>query len=61
MNQGTDSFVFFQVCPEGGGDKEAGCGYWEKLGYCSPEKDYYHFMMKTCPAACGLCQGLSGK
>ncbi|KAL9981258.1 hypothetical protein ACROYT_G009935 [Oculina patagonica] len=44
------------LCPEGGGDKNAGCGYWKKLGYCAPEKNYYKFMTETCPATCGLCQ-----
>ncbi|KAJ7382008.1 hypothetical protein OS493_037710 [Desmophyllum pertusum] len=44
------------VCPEGGGDKNAGCGYWRKLGYCSRDKGYYEFMETTCPATCGLCQ-----
>lgn len=53
--------LLFKVCPEGGGDKNAGCGYWRKLGYCSPDKGYYEFMETTCPATCGLCQGLFGE
>ena len=49
----------FQVCPEGGGDKNAGCRHWKKLGFCLPGQNYYQYVTKTCPASCELCQGLS--
>ena len=55
-----NSFVF-QVCPEGGGDKSAGCEQWKKSGFCSPTNMYYQFMTEMCPASCELCQGLSEK
>lgn len=50
--------LFFLVCPEGGGDKEASCDYWKKLQFCKEEQGYYEFMKKTCPASCGICQGV---
>lgn len=49
------------MCPEEGGDKYSGCGYWKKLGYCDPEKGYGKFMTANCPATCGLCEGLLGE
>lgn len=44
------------LCPEGGGDQNAGCGYWKKLGYCAPDQAYASFMADTCQASCGLCE-----
>lgn len=44
------------LCPKGGGDQESSCGYWGKLGFCSPKENYYQFMRMTCPATCGVCQ-----
>lgn len=44
------------LCPEGGGDKSAGCEQWEKSGFCSPTNMYYQFMTEMCPVSCKLCQ-----
>jgi len=44
------------LCPEGGGDKNAGCQHWKKLGLCLPGQNYYQYVTKTCPASCELCQ-----
>ncbi|KAL9981256.1 hypothetical protein ACROYT_G009933 [Oculina patagonica] len=46
------------TCPGGGGDKRSSCGRWKKLGYCDPKKGSWRFMAASCPASCGLCQGL---
>ena len=56
----NNQFVF-QVCPEGGGDKSAGCEQWKKSGFCSATNKYYQFMTQMCPASCELCQGLSNR
>ena len=59
MSHQNEILLFsFQVCPEGGGDQNAGCGYWKKLGYCAPDQEYASFMAETCQASCGMCEGL---
>ncbi|XP_031559463.1 ectin-like [Actinia tenebrosa] len=44
------------LCPEGGGDKDAGCPYWKTLGFCNPGKGYLDFMEETCQVTCGFCE-----
>ncbi|XP_022787668.1 ectin-like isoform X1 [Stylophora pistillata] len=44
------------LCPEGGGDKHAGCEQWKKQGYCTPGHLYFDFVSTNCPASCGICQ-----
>lgn len=44
------------LCPKGGGDTNAACGYWKKLGFCGSDNGYADFMAKTCQASCGLCE-----
>jgi len=50
--------LFLSVCPEGGGDKYAGCGYWKRLGYCLEKNGYRDQMEKNCPATCNFCKDL---
>jgi hypothetical protein len=45
------------VCLVGGGDKDAGCGFWKTLGFCEPTKGYLDFMEDTCQVTCGFCEG----
>ena len=45
------------MCPDGGGDKDASCGYWKDMKFCEPSQGFAVFMEKTCPASCGLCKG----